>query len=121
MFAALLGWYAYTRVYWTAAALHATLPPCPFLFLTGHPCPFCGGTRSFASVWTGDLGRALQFHPLGPAFFAGGLGTAAVAAWTAVGGKRLDLRLSHAQERGVYAGGAAVVLAAWAVKLIWLS
>src|ERR1700674_4465016 len=69
----LLLWLAYTRVFWAIQAGHMTLPPCPFYYLTGHPCPFCGGTRSFAYMWQGDIADAVRMYPLGPALFAGTL------------------------------------------------
>jgi uncharacterized protein DUF2752 len=61
----LVVWMVYTRVFWGLYAAHATLPPCPFFRLTGHPCPFCGGTRSFAYMWRGDIAHAIQIYPLG--------------------------------------------------------
>src|SRR6266851_3706117 len=64
-------WLVYTRVFWAMRAAHLTLPPCPFYYLTGHPCPFCGGTRSFAYMWQGDLADSVRLYPLGPALFAG--------------------------------------------------
>lgn len=115
--AALAFWYLYTRLYWTFAGIHATLPPCPFLLLTGHPCPFCGGTRSFASIWQGDLGRALHFHPLGPLYFAAGLAMAGLALWTLGSGRRLVLGLDQAGERAAYLVLGTLILGAWAVKL----
>ena len=120
IFAGIFCWYAYTRVYWFVAGLHASLPPCPFLYLTGQPCPFCGGTRSFASIWQGDLRRALAFHPLGPVYFVAGLGIAAVTAWTALSGRRPRLDLDHRQERRLYLLAAAVALAGWVLKLVWV-
>lgn len=33
---------------------------CPFLALTGHPCPLCGGLRSVHDLLTGDLPGALS-------------------------------------------------------------
>ena len=33
------------------------------------PDPFCGGTRTFAWMWRGDLGRAVAVYPLGPLLF----------------------------------------------------
>ena len=54
----LLGWLFYTRVYWILQAAHLGMPPCPFYYMTGHPCPFCGGTRSFAYMWRGDIAEA---------------------------------------------------------------
>jgi len=69
----LLLWLGYTRVYWALSVGHMTLPPCPFYYLTGHPCPFCGGTRSFAYMWEGDVANAVRLYPLGPLLFAGSL------------------------------------------------
>src|SRR5215831_17631438 len=67
----LLTWLLYTRVFWILHAAHLSAPPCPFYYLTGHPCPFCGGTRSFAYMWQGDISDAVRLYPLGPALFAG--------------------------------------------------
>ena len=69
LLAGLMLWMTYTRVFWQARSVHATLPSCPFLMLTGHPCPFCGGTRSFAYMWQGDSARAAALYPLGPLLF----------------------------------------------------
>src|SRR5260370_42247267 len=44
---------------------------CQCKCLAGHPCPFCGGTRSFAYMWEGDIADAVRLYPLGPALFAG--------------------------------------------------
>src|SRR4029077_11580855 len=71
--AALVGWLVYTRVYWALHAAHLGFPPCPFYYITGHPCPFCSGTRSFLCMWQGDLSDAVRLYPLGPALFAGAL------------------------------------------------
>jgi hypothetical protein len=35
-------------------------PPCPFLALTGVPCPGCGGLRAVRDLVTGDLAGALS-------------------------------------------------------------
>ncbi|MEJ2661717.1 MAG: DUF2752 domain-containing protein [Desulfobacteraceae bacterium] len=40
------------------------LIPCTFLHLTGWPCPFCGFTRSFWALATGQWGFALTNCPL---------------------------------------------------------
>jgi hypothetical protein len=37
------------------------MPPCPFLAVTGLPCPLCGATRAFEHAAAGDLGF-LQFN-----------------------------------------------------------
>lgn len=64
-------WMLYTRFFWPLHSVNATIPRCPFLTVTGHPCPLCGGTRSFAYTWNGDFGHALLLYPLGPVFFIG--------------------------------------------------
>lgn len=38
--------------------------PCLLRNLTGIPCPFCGGTRSFFSLLSGDVLAALHWNPL---------------------------------------------------------
>jgi hypothetical protein len=40
------------------------LVPCTFLHLTGFPCPFCGFTRSFWGIATGEWAGALANCPL---------------------------------------------------------
>ena len=40
------------------------LIPCTFLKLTGYPCPFCGFTRAFWSMSSGDFQSALGNTPL---------------------------------------------------------
>ena len=42
---------------------------CAFRRLTGLPCMGCGLTRSFCAIAKGELWRAAEFHPLGPALF----------------------------------------------------
>jgi hypothetical protein len=73
LLAGFAGWLVYTKLFWGLRTAHATLPPCPFLYLTGHPCPFCGGTRSFAYLWRGDWRDAILYYPLGPLMFVGTL------------------------------------------------
>lgn len=46
------------------------LPPCPFLSITGLPCPGCGLTTSFAHMARFHFGAALLTQPFGVyAFF----------------------------------------------------
>ncbi len=72
--AAAVGWSG------TAAALAASfvLDParvdagpvlCPFRLVTGHSCLTCGMTRGFVRFAHGDLGGALDAHPLAPLVF----------------------------------------------------
>lgn len=39
---------------------------CPYRRWTGHPCPFCGMTRSVARLTALDPRGAVAAHPLGP-------------------------------------------------------
>jgi hypothetical protein len=114
------GWLLYTRIFWALQAAHATLPPCPFYTLTGHPCPFCGGTRSFAYMWEGDISDAVRLYPLGPAIFAGMLVSAAGLAAGVVTGRTWTPRLSETQWKAVGIGAVSAILISWALKVFVL-
>lgn len=120
MFGGLMLWLVYTRVYWVMHALHATLPPCPFYYLTGHPCPFCGGTRSFAYMWQGDIADAVRLYPLGPAFFAGSIFGAGGFAAGLVTGRTWSPRLTSLQWRLVTIGAVSAIAISWALKVFVL-
>lgn len=118
MLAGLLAWLLYTRVFWTLKASHATLPACPFLTITGHPCPFCGGSRSFAEMWQGDVVGAARYHPLGPALFAGSLlGVVALVVLLVTG---RSVRLGLAAEKRLYLAVGVVFVAVWLFRLAFL-
>ena len=115
--AALAAWFTYTRFFWTLRGVHATLPACPFLAVTGHPCPLCGGTRSFAYMWQGDLADAARLYPLGPLLFGGtffGIGGLAAGL---LSGRTLDWRPSPGLRRGLLALAVLVLAVSWALKL----
>lgn len=120
MFGGLMLWLVYTRVYWAMHALHATLPPCPFYYLTGHPCPFCGGTRSFAYMWQGDIADAVRLYPLGPAFFAGSILGAGGLGAGLVTGRTWSPRLTSLQWRLVTIGAVSAIAISWALKVFVL-
>lgn len=120
LFAALGLWLVYTRLYWAMHAAHLSMPPCPFYYLTGHPCPFCGGTRSFAYMWDGNIADAVRLYPLGPALFAGtvlgmgGLGAGLVT------GRTWSPRFTPRQWRLLTIGATSAVLISWALKVFVL-
>lgn len=116
--AGLCAWLAYTRVFWTLHGFHTTLPACPFLAITGQPCPLCGGTRSFAAMWDGDPGRAIHYHPLGPLLFFGTFAAAGAAALLALSGRALRVRAGV--EKAGYVVALAAFAAAWAARLAFL-
>ncbi len=41
-------------------------PGCPLKATTDIDCPFCGMTRATLAMGRGDLGTALEYHPLAP-------------------------------------------------------
>lgn len=85
-------WLLYSRFFFGLHQAHVTLPPCPFLYLTGHPCPFCGGTHGFAEMWDGNWRQAVLDYPLAPVLFAGTLAALPVLLVALV--LRRDLRVS---------------------------
>jgi Protein of unknown function (DUF2752) len=120
LLAFLAGWLAYTRVFWTLSAGHLTLPACPFYVITGHPCPFCGGTRSFASMWQADIVKAARFYPLGPVLFAGSLVALGLVAAGLLSGRSWRLRLEPEARRLLFGMAAFALAVSWTLKLLWL-
>ena len=112
----LVVWLVYTRLYWVLHAAHLSAPPCPFYYLTGHPCPFCGGTRAFAYMWEGDISDAVRLYPLGPALFAGTIVTVGGLAAGIVTGRTWTPRLSALQWKLVGGFAISLVLVSWALK-----
>ena len=120
LFAGLVLWLAYTRLFFVLQAAHLSAPPCPFFYLTGHPCPFCGGTRSFAYMWQGDLANSVRLYPLGPALFAGSfVGVAGLAA-AALSGRTWTPRLTRTQWQVLGIGVGSAVALSWALKVFIL-
>ncbi len=120
LLAGLLLWLVYTRMYFLLQAAHLSAPPCPFFYLTGHPCPFCGGTRSFAYMWQGDFSNAVRLFPLGPLFFAGTFAGVAALAVGAVTGRTWTPRLTGTQWRLLAIGAASAIGISWALKVFVL-
>ena len=72
-------WLVRSQRCWPLAVLAAAIPVllilranpgvyhCPWLAMTGCPCPLCGGTRSAQSLLLdGSLTEALHWHPVVP-------------------------------------------------------
>ena len=116
----LAGWLFYTRIYWILQAAHIGMPPCPFYYVTGHPCPFCGGTRSFAYMWRGDIADAVRLYPLGPLLFAGAIASAGTLALGAITGRTWTPRLTSRQWWLLGIGAGSLLLLSWALKVFVL-
>ena len=113
-------WLGYTYVYPTLAIAHTTLPTCPFLLLTGHPCPFCGGTRSFSAMWRGDLLHAARLYPFGPVLFLLAFPVAAYGLWALATRRSLALSLPPPLMKAITVVGITALLMSWSLKLFWL-
>lgn len=120
LFAGLAIWLVYTRVFWVLQAAHLSAPPCPFFYLTGHPCPFCGGTRSFAYMWRGDLSDAVRLYPIGPLIFGATFAGAAGLGFGALTGRTWVPRLSRMQWRLLWIGLVSLVALNWMLKVFVL-
>jgi len=120
LLAAILLWLVYTRLYWVLHTSHVVAPTCPFFALTGHPCPFCGGTRSFAYMWEGDLSDSVRLYPFGPLLFAGSMLGAAGLASSVITGRTWSLNLSSRQWRIVSVGIVSAISVSWVLKVFVL-
>ena len=113
-------WLGYTYLYPTLAVAHSTLPACPFLLLTGHPCPFCGGTRSFSAMWRGDLLHAARLYPFGPLLFLLAFPVAAYGIWALTSGRSVSVALSPPVMKAITVVGVLALATSWSLKLFWL-
>ncbi|MFZ5479485.1 MAG: DUF2752 domain-containing protein [Myxococcota bacterium] len=104
------------------------LGACPFLALTGFPCPMCGMTTTFALVADLRPLDALVNQPFGVVLFALTAGVSAVAATQAATGRpwaarALERVLRH--DRVVASVLLAGLLVGWGWKVVlvrgWLS
>src|SRR5256885_2794738 len=117
LLAGLGAWMAYTRLFWPLSTVHATLPACPFLTLTGHPCPFCGGTRSFAYMWNGNLSHSAALYPLGPLMFVTTLTAIPALLAAVVTNRTLEWRFAPSLRRGLFVAGCLPLAVSWSLKL----
>ena len=118
--ALLSGWLGYTAAYPALHSLHATLPTCPFYALTGHPCPFCGGTRSYAAMWHGDVAAAVRYYPLGPVLFVLTFFALAYAVWAAARRRSVLPALPPWLWRGLLSIAIGALAVSWTLKLVRL-
>jgi Protein of unknown function (DUF2752) len=103
------------RGYGTHAQLG--LRPCTFLALTGHPCPTCGMTTSFAWLTRGRIDRAWSANPAGCLL---ALFTPALAAWllwSAAAGRSVGARSLAGPLASVLAAAVVLGVAFWVIRL----
>jgi hypothetical protein len=96
------------------------IPPCIFHTVTGLPCPFCGGTRSFAAMAHGNIAGAAHVFPIGPLLFVALVAAVIYSTWAVVTGRRLHLTMDRKLVRILTAVGLLVLATNWASKLFIL-
>jgi len=94
--------------------------PCPFLQVTGKPCPGCGMTRSCFAFLRGDFPEVWHLNPFGPVFAVFwavvGFGLALPQPWRA----RFADRLGRIERRTRWAAWVACGLAIYSLTR-WLT
>ena len=115
-----LPWLAYTRLYFFLHPRHLTFDGGAFMWYFNKPDPFCGGTRTFAWMWKGDVGRALAVYPLGPLLFVATVALAVYAVVVLLTRRAIHVNLSPATMRLVILIGLDAVGLNWIAKLAWL-
>ena len=109
---------------WTLPGLWARginpIPPCLFHTLTGQPCPFCGGTRSFAAMAHGNVAAAARVFPIGPLLFLAVVVAVVYAIAALVTGRRIRFTVDPRLRRGLVVAAVLVLAANWASKLLIL-
>ena len=81
------------------------------------PCPLCGGTRSFAYTWDGDLRSAVALYPLGPLLFGGTLAAIGALLVAVIANRDLALHPPRGWERPAWIVGGGVIAVSWGLKL----
>jgi hypothetical protein len=89
---------------------------CVLRHLTGLPCMTCGMTRSFCALGRGQVGEALEQHPLGPVVYAVLAITMIRSAWIAAVGRRRLERVARMLVWSIPALALAA-LALWVLRL----
>jgi len=84
------------------------------------PDPFCGGTRTFAWMWRGDVGRAVAVYPLGPLLFVATVALVVYAVIALVSRRAVHVNPSAPIVRLVLWVGLVALAINWIAKLAWL-
>src|SRR2546428_4854576 len=115
-----LPWLAYTRLYFFLHPRHLTFDGGLFMWYFNKPDPFCGGTRTFAWMWRGDLGRAVAGYPLGPLLVVTSVGPVVYGLYVLVTRRAVQLNLSPAMVRGLLVVGFVALGLNWIAKVVLL-
>ncbi|GAC1330706.1 MAG: hypothetical protein NVSMB17_08270 [Candidatus Dormibacteria bacterium] len=96
------------------------IPPCIFHTVTGPPCPFCGGTRSFVALAHGDVAAAVHVFPVGPLLFAGLILAVLYSTGAVLSGRRVRVTMGRDLRRVLTVLAVLVLLVNWGSKLLFL-
>ena len=113
-------WLVYTRLYFFLQPRHLTFDGGFFMTYFQKPDPFCGGTRTFAWMWQGDIGRAVAVYPLGPLLFAITVAAVVYGLYVLVSARAVWINPSPTMIRGVLVVGFVALMLNWTAKLVWL-
>jgi len=113
-------WLLYTRLYFFLQPRHLTLDGGPFMQYLHKPDPFCGGTRTFAWMWRGDVGRALGVYPLGPFLFIVTVAFVGYGLYVLATRRAVQINLSARMVFGLVVVGIVALGLNWTAKLLWL-
>ncbi|HVS47402.1 MAG TPA: DUF2752 domain-containing protein [Candidatus Dormibacteraeota bacterium] len=115
-----LPWLAYTRLYFFLQPRQLTFDGGLFMWYFNKPDPFCGGTRTFAWMWRGDVGRAVAVYPLGPLLFVATVALVVYAVIALLSGRAVHVNPSALTVRLVLGVGLVALGLNWIAKLAWL-
>jgi hypothetical protein len=92
---------------------HPHLPgwSCPLRAITGVPCPTCFLTRATELALRGDLGGAVEHHPLGP------IAAAALVLWSGLALHQRQLLPKDLFKPRLLGAGAGLLMAVWLARL----
>ena len=113
-------WLVYTRLYFFLQPRHLTFDGGLFMWSFNKPDPFCGGTRTFAWMWRGDVGKAVAVYPLGPLLFVVTVALVLYGLYVLVSGRAVWINPSPAMIRGVLILSFVALALNWIAKLVWL-
>ncbi len=113
-------WLLYTRLYFFLQPRHLTFDDGLFMRLTNKPDPFCGGTRTFAWMWRGDVVHAVAVYPLGPLIFVATVALVIYGLSVLATGRAVHIGLSPTMLRGALVIGFVALGLNWIAKLAWL-
>ena len=116
----LVPWLTYTRLYFFLHPRGLTFDGGFFMWYLHKPDPFCGGTRTFAWMWRGDLGHAVTVYPLGPLLFVGTIAAVLYAIAILVSGRAIQVYPSRTMVTAALVIGLVALGLNWTAKLIWL-